>query len=115
MWEEGVKWLPNIQLIMTYHEDVADLCIHGNPASLRGNTEHAQWEGGLTAFPLTAAVAMATNTVPMHATTQLTTKCITMVTTVVDTWARGYVQYLWLEVYFDLCSWVGVLKHYRKQ
>ena len=76
---------------MTYHEYVADLCIHGNPASLRGNTEHAQWEGGLAALPLTAAVTMTTNAVPMHATTQLTTECITMVTTVVDTRARRYV------------------------
>lgn len=100
---------------MTHHEDVADFCIHGNPASLRGNTEHAQWEGGLVALPLTAAVTMATNAVSMHATTQLTTKCITMVTTVIDTRARGYIQYLWLEVYFDLRSWIGVLKYYGKQ
>ena len=44
-----------------YHEDVADLGIHGNPADFRGQTECAQSSHVLTITRVTHAVAMVTN------------------------------------------------------
>ena len=98
--------------LKTYCKHIGNFCIHGNPAYLRSHTEHAQWVRCFAALSLTAAVAMATDTVTvMETTAELAAKIIAMVTTVVDTWSRSCLQHFGHEEDFDLCPWRGILKH----
>lgn len=100
------------KLFNTYHDDITNLGIHGNPTGLEGNAKHSKRDSPFAALALTAAVAMATNAVTMCTCSTKLPKYIAMVTTVVDTRSRRSwcFQHLWLKKNFNLYTWIVVLE-----